>query len=109
MQAPHVTFLATYDISTGSPRSKTAKRNRIRENPHEKPKHREREQNPDATAAVYCVHAQVTATSSALLAARAAAQLAACCMAAVGAARCAAVCVADSCLNNWLPAQQAVE
>ena len=58
---------------------------------------------------IYCVHPQVTATSSALLAARAAAQLAVCCMAAVGAARCAAVCVADSCLNNWLPAEQAVE
>jgi hypothetical protein len=37
-----------YDLSTGSPRSKTKKRNGIRENPKEKPKTREREQNPDS-------------------------------------------------------------
>ena len=30
VQAPHVTFLARYDRSTGSPRSKTTKRNGIR-------------------------------------------------------------------------------
>jgi hypothetical protein len=39
---------AKYDLSTGSPRSKTTKRNGIRENPKEKPKTREREQNPDS-------------------------------------------------------------
>ena len=48
VQAPHVTFHATYDLSTGSPRNKTTKRNRIRENPKEKPKTRGREQNPDS-------------------------------------------------------------
>ena len=32
VQAPHVTFLDTYDLSTGSPKSKTTKRNGIREN-----------------------------------------------------------------------------
>ena len=51
VQAPHVTFvtfLATYDLSTGSPISKTTKRNGIRENPKEKPKTCVREQNPDS-------------------------------------------------------------
>ena len=46
MQAPHVTFLATFDLSTGSPRSKTTKRNGICEYLREKPKTSEREQNP---------------------------------------------------------------
>ena len=43
-----MTFLAAYDLSTGSPKSKTTKRNGIGENPKEKPKTREREQNPDS-------------------------------------------------------------
>ena len=43
VQAPHVTFLATYDLNTGSPRGKTTKRNGIRENPKEQRKTRERE------------------------------------------------------------------
>ena len=38
LQAPHVTFLPTYDLSAGSPRSKTTKRNGIRETPKENAK-----------------------------------------------------------------------
>ena len=47
VQAPQVTNprYVRSQHSTGSPRSKTTKRNRIRENPKE-PKNREREQNP---------------------------------------------------------------